>query len=63
MVNEYYVIMDLENFHQYLDNKGQLGLFLNAKEFFYKKDAVKFLIEQAYPGQYTIISVYRVTEY
>lgn len=63
MVNEYYVIMDLENYHQYLDDKGQLGVFKNAKEFFSKIDTGRFLIEKAPPGHYKITTVYRVIEY
>lgn len=62
MVNEYYVISDLVN-NLYLNGDSKLVAFNSAKEFFSKIDAGKFLIEQASRGQYTIITVYRVTEY
>jgi hypothetical protein len=63
MINEYYVILDLESPNLYLDDKGQLVDFKLAKEFFSKIDAGKYLLENTYPGQYTIITVYRVIEY
>lgn len=62
MVNEYYVILDLESKNQYLAANGQLVDFKQAKEFFSKIDAGKYLLEKCYPGQYAIVTVYRVIE-
>lgn len=62
MVNEYYVIADLEYPNKYLGDDAQLVDFNLAKEFFSKIDAGVFLKDDAHPGHYTIITVYRVTE-
>lgn len=64
-MNEYYVILDLEN-NLYLSEKAEKVIFKNAKEFFSKMDAGIFIKEKVPTGQYTVITVitvYRVTGY